>query len=115
VHPARLYVVTRADLPAGTQACQAAHAAIDFTFEHPAVAAEWHRDSNTIAILAARNEPDLWSIRARHGDLAHTVFFEPDLDGQLTAIAFEPAAARRLRNLPLALNGARGGEHAHTH
>ncbi len=30
-------------------------------------------------------------------------FREPDLGGQLTAVAFEPAAAPLLRSLPLAL------------
>lgn len=87
------------------QACQAAHAALDFTFEHPAVAREWHEVSNTIVIAAARDELALTWLAADAADagFAYTMFREPDLDDTLTAVALEPAAHRLVRKFPLAL------------
>ena len=114
-----MYVVTRDDLPPGVQACQAMHAALDFTFEHPEVASRWHRESNTIVLLTVSDELDLanliadincgdWRLRCTRPDgglYRYTAFYEPDLGGELTAVAFEPAMAARLAHLPLALNG----------
>jgi hypothetical protein len=37
-------------------------------------------------------------------------FFEPDLDGSLTAVALEPAARRLVKRLPLALTRTHRGE-----
>lgn len=49
----RLRIVVRGDLPPGLQAAQAVHAAMAWQAEHPARAAAWMRDSNTVAILEA--------------------------------------------------------------
>jgi hypothetical protein len=97
----RLYLVTRADLPPGSQACQAAHAAIEFALTYPAVAAA----NPGIVIVAARDELDLAWRRADAvaAGLRVVTFHEPDLGGALTALAVEPAAARLLARLPLAL------------
>lgn len=88
------------------QACQVAHAALDFTFEHPGVASLWHEVSNTIVLVAVRDELALTWLAADAADAGHayTAFREPDLDGALTAVALEPAAHRLVRKLPLALS-----------
>jgi len=101
-----LYLVTRANLAPGTQACQAAHAALDFAVIYPDLVGDWHASSNTLVILAARDELELaWLCRdAESADLRTVRFHEPDLAGALTAAAFEPAAARLLRAFPLALS-----------
>ncbi len=52
----KLYLVTRADLPPATQACQVAHAALQFAIAFPETTAAWQRYSGTLAILAARDE-----------------------------------------------------------
>lgn len=86
-------MVTRADLSAGQQAVQAAHAAIDFVFEHPSRAGPWHEVSNYLAILVAESEAHLKQLVARCESalVDYTVFREPDLDNQITAIAMEPS------------------------
>ena len=81
------------------------HAALDFTFEHPTIASAWHEASNTIVLLAVRDELALtWLAEdAAAAGYAHTTFHEPDLDGAFTALAVEPAGHRLVRKLPLAL------------
>ena len=98
-------MVTRADLPPGTQACQAIHAACDFAVAHPRIFAEWQRDSNTMVLLAVRDELDLQRLRsdAVVAGRRSVAFHEPDLGDALTALALEPAAHRLVRHLPLAL------------
>jgi hypothetical protein len=99
--------VTRADLPPGTQACQAAHAAFDFAVAFSALVRDWHRTSNTLVVLAAADELSLgWLCDdAVAAGLRVVRFHEPDLGGALTAAALEPAAHRLVSRLPLALNG----------
>ncbi len=104
--------MTRADLPSGTQACQAAHAALDFAVTYPDLVGNWHASSSTLVILAVRDELALaWLCQDAESEGLRTVrFHEPDLAGALTAAAFEPAAARllrALRALPLALSPPR--------
>jgi hypothetical protein len=98
-------VVTRADLPPGTQACQAAHAALEFTFAHPAAARDWHEASNTLVLLATADELSLGQLCADAAGAGLLVvrFHEPDLGYALTAAALEPAAHRLVTHLPLAL------------
>jgi hypothetical protein len=98
-------VVTRSDLPSGTQACQAIHAALEFALAHPDVAADWHRSSNVVVLLGVPDELRLTRLVADAAAAGHTVvgFHEPDLGGSLTAAALEPAAWRHVSRLPLLL------------
>lgn len=100
----RLFVVTRADLPPGVQACQAVHAAIDFALAFPDAAAA----APTVVVLTAGDELSLGWLRddAAAAGLLVTSFHEPDLDGALTALALESAAGRLVGGLPLALAGS---------
>ena len=81
------------------------HAALDFAVSHPEPTAAWHRASNTLVLLAAADELSLgWLLAdALAAGLRAVAFHEPDRGGELTAVAFEPAAARLLTHLPLAL------------
>ncbi len=99
-------MVTRADLPPGAQAVQAAHAVIDFACTYPSLTATWHAASNVLVILAVPDELALGWLEqdVRAAGLRVAPFHEPDLGGALTAVAIEPAAARLLRRLPLALH-----------
>ena len=97
----RLYAITRADLSPGQQAVQAAHAAVTHAAGNPDVS------SLPLVILAARDELGLfWLLgeceRSRTGVSA---FYEPDLDGQLTAVAFV-SDGRTARRYPLAFKEA---------
>jgi hypothetical protein len=99
-------VVTRRDLPAATQACQATHAVLEFALAHPVAATAWHRSSNVVVLLGVPDEVHLaWLLAdARTARYLTIGFHEPDLDGALTAIALEPAAWRLVSRLPLLLD-----------
>jgi hypothetical protein len=91
--------VTRADLPAGHQACQSVHAALDYAAAYP----DYRHES--VIVLAAPDEFALaWLLEhARRDGLAAVPFHEADLDGALTAVALEPAAGKLCCSYPLAL------------
>lgn len=103
----KLFLITRADLPPGAQAVQAAHAFRELIALYPNEEAAWYRVSNHIALLAARNERELANLlrAARDRGIPHASFREPDFGGQLTAIALAPGPHARsiCRKLPLAL------------
>jgi hypothetical protein len=86
--------------------CQVAHAALDFAVAHPCLVGEWHLASNTLVVLTTRDELLLGRLCDDAVDRGLRVvrFHEPDLDGALTAAAFEPAAHRLLSRLPLAFS-----------
>lgn len=95
----KLRVVSRRDLPIAYQAVQSGHAAIDFQHQHPVIASEWQKKSNYLAFLTVSNEAELIKLisKAILTGIKHTVFREPDIDNQITAVAFEPTeAAQRL-------------------
>jgi len=102
----KLYLVTRADLPAGQQAVQAAHALREFVSQHEAIDRHWYETSNHLAILAVPNEEALLRLleRAEDQGLCVSAFKEPDRGDETTAIALEPKAKRLCKNLPLALS-----------
>ena len=89
----KLYVVTRKDLFPGAQIAQAIHAITEFGFEHPDVYSNWHSASNYICVLSAKNENELLSLidRLIKKGIKFSIFREPDLDNEITAIAIEPA------------------------
>lgn len=106
---ARLYVVVDRTLAPGLQIAQAIHAARAFADRHPALEAAWFRASNTVAVLAARDEAHVRALLAEADGLGipAAAFEEPDLHGRATAAAFAPVAlaARLCRGLPPALAG----------
>lgn len=102
---AKVYLVTRQNLSPGQQAVQAAHALQEFNQHHPEQARAWYQSSNTLALLATKDEEALVALhrQARALGLPVCPFHEPDLNNQLTALALGPEAARLVRRLPLAL------------
>jgi len=105
--PDKLILVTRADLPAGAQAVQAAHALRELAERHPALERAWYRASNHLALLAVADEHALELLlrAAVDRDVPVASFHEPDFGNALTAIALAPCAQARAicRRLPLAL------------
>ena len=79
------------------QSVQSAHAAIDFQHEHPELAKEWQTKSNYLAFLTVADEEQLIKLisKAILTGIKHTIFREPDIDNQITAVAFEPSEASR--------------------
>jgi len=102
-----LYIVTRSDLEPGYQAVQSGHAAIQYVFEHPECAKNWFENSNYLGFLAVQNEQELVNLinKASEKEIKFSVFREPDIDNQITAIALEPGllSKKLCSNLRLAL------------
>lgn len=71
------------------------------------MAQNWYKNSNYICLLAAKDIEQLSLIKTilENNNLKVSVFYEPDLDNAMTAIAVEPSDMSRklLANLPLAL------------
>ena len=99
----RLYVIVRADIPAGLQLAQACHAVSEFATKHPELHRSWHLGERNIVCLQARNELHLVELLAElpaRANVAH--FDEPDLGGSMTAIATD-VRPKHWSSLPLAL------------
>lgn len=78
----------------GYQAVQAAHALRQFVAEHPEKDKEWFENSNYLGLLSVSNEEALQFLitQAIDKEIKFSVFREPDIDNQITAIALEPSA-----------------------
>lgn len=104
----KLYVIVRGDLPPGAQLAQACHALRLFGAEYPRIDEHWYRTSNNLVCLQVPDEATLHSLHARvtAAGIAASLFTEPDFADEATALALEPAAARLISALPLALRSA---------
>ncbi len=106
----KLRVITRADLAPGAQAAQLVHGALQWAADHPDLVRAWMAESNTVVLLAVRDEAALRALlrQAEERGVVASVFVEPDLGGALTCIALGPgeAAQRLCARLPLALRPA---------
>lgn len=107
----KLYTVVRADLPPGYQMAQAAHAALRFAQEHKAFFELWMDVSEYICFLSIPTEDELFQLYAEAigNGIRCTVFREPDLEYELTAVTFEPTLKSKgfLSHLPLALRNVK--------
>ncbi len=103
----RLYVLTRNDLGLAYQAVQGAHAVAQFMLDHPNN--EWK--NGYLIFLAVDNEDDLKEWRGHlqfendevyddRKKVPFSLFYEPDLDDQLTAIAVY-TTGNKFKNLPI--------------
>lgn len=101
-----MVIVTRKDIHPGSQSSQLLHAAVQFEKEHFEIQNEWFNKSNHIVLLSCENEESLKNLilRANIKDIKSSVFTEPDLNNELTAVAFEPCedTCKLVSNLPLA-------------
>lgn len=97
----RLYVIVRNDIPPGLQLAQACHATREFGKHYPFIDV-----GENLVVLQVPNESELRSVvEACHGFMV-APFHEPDLGGEMTAVAISGAAKGRLRRLSLALSAA---------
>lgn len=98
--------MTRRDLLPGAQASQLTHAAQQFEKEHFDVQNEWYSKSNHLVLLSCENEESLKKLLLKSNikGIKCSAFTEPDMDNQLTAIAFEPGenTCKLVSSLPLA-------------
>jgi len=100
-------VVVRRDLTTAYQAVQGGHALAEFCLEHNNIANSWHKNSNYLAYLSVKDEKEMLFLieKAHSRGITISIFREPDIDNQVTAIALEPSdeSKRVCRNLPCAL------------
>lgn len=88
----KLYVITRRDMSPGYQAVQSIHAAIQFFVENESNAKEWNKVSNYVVLLSVEDETRLVQImqEATSSQIKHSMFQEPDIGNQITAVTLEP-------------------------
>jgi len=109
----KLYVVVREDLSPGRRIAQAGHAVAEVIQHHPVQADHWNVTDNYLIVLGV---PD-WEalvrefMFVRNAGVLVTPFYEPDLDGQMTAFAAlpHPRDNDRFSHLPLAARQRRLG------
>lgn len=89
----KLRVITRRDLKLPYQAVQSGHAGIQFQYEHPEIAKNWYNNSNYLIFLSVENEDELKQLidKAKQKNIKISIFREPDLNNEITAIAIEPS------------------------
>ncbi len=94
-------------MSAGYQAVQSMHALRQFTAEHPDIDKQWFETSNYLSLLSVANEHELIKIieKASLQDIKYSIFREPDIGDQITAIALSPGpkSKKLCSNLKLAL------------
>lgn len=102
----KLRIVTRRDIPPGSQMAQSTHAMSQFAVEYPVQFKDWYENSQYIACLSIKDEESLLSLaeKLRQRGVAVSVFREPDYNHKVTSITIEACdQARRLTsNLRLA-------------
>lgn len=71
---------------------------------YPDQVRDWNTQSNNLVVLRVDTETELteWAERLATAGIDHTVFTEPDIGDQATAIGVAPTATRILTGLPLA-------------
>ena len=83
----KMYVLVRLDLSTQYGFVQGSHALAQLALDTPTAFQMW--GNGTIVYLGVRclKELKIWREKLAAGNLCAIPFFEPDLDGQLTAIA----------------------------
>lgn len=89
----RLYAIGRADLPVGARAVQCGHALIEWTLAHG-------RACENLVMLQVPDRLVLENL-ARRLSGRIVLVHEPDMGGQLTAIAAGPECWRQVGSIPL--------------
>lgn len=74
---------------------------------HPDRAGPWHAESNYLVFLSLKNEHELEQLICKCDEkkIKYTLFREPDIGNQITAVALEPTinSQKLVSNIPLAL------------
>ena len=99
-----MYIISRADLPPGLQAAQAAHAAFEFSVQHPEVMRTWNKNSTYLILLSVSSYDELLDVLDIIVDSGapHAVMIEPDLGHEHTAVAVGPHPVNaQFSHLPL--------------
>lgn len=102
-----IIVVTRQDLSIGYQNVQSIHSILEFFNDYPDIYQNWFKTSKALTVLAVPNEVSLKILISKlaAAKIRFSIFIEPDIDNQITAVAIEPSveAKKLCSNIPLAL------------
>jgi peptidyl-tRNA hydrolase len=101
---AKLYIVVRSDLSPGLQAAQACHGLRLFVEEHKVEDRKWYENSNNLVLLQVPNEAELIALKNKANGIPASLFREPDVNNEATALALGPEAKKLVRRLPLLLS-----------
>lgn len=99
----KLYIIVRSDLSPGLQAAQACHGLRLFVEEHEETDQKWYTESNNLVLLQVPNETELLALRDRANGIPSSLFREPDVNDEATALTLGPEAKGLVSNLPLLL------------
>ena len=103
----------------GYQAIQSAHALAEFSFEHPFLNKEWYEHSKALTLLSVKDENQLIYLikQLTEKNIPLSIFIEPDINNQVTAIAIAPSAeAKKIcSSIPLALKEYHKPKQIHKH
>lgn len=103
----KLYIIVRGDLAPGYQCAQSVHAAFAFASEHADETKNWMIQSNYIAVLNSKNEKELYDLitQAKEQNITFSIFREPDIGNEITAVAMECSDKSKMlcRDFKLAL------------
>lgn len=106
-------------MSAGYQATQSAHALAEFSNEHPILYKDWYYFSKAITLLAVPNEDELKYLISKLSEkkILFSIFIEPDINNQVTAIAIAPSleAKKLCSSIPLALKEYNKPKSIHKH
>lgn len=90
----------------------------DFGIHFPEQYKQWHTSSNYLICLSAKDEQALHALAAKllAEGIKHSMFREPQLGNQVTAISIEPSERTRkiCSNFPLALKDLGLGLNKHS-
>lgn len=102
-----MIVVGREDLSPAYQSVQTGHALALFCIEHNDIANSWHQNSQFLSYLSVKDESKLLFLieKAHLRGITISIFREPDINNQITAIAMEPTdkSKRLCSGLPCVL------------
>ena len=104
----KIVTVVRKDLNPGDQLAQSLHSATEFAHKFPNQFNDWMTNSQYIVSLSANDEHHLKEIYTKLEWFGANVvkFYEPDMNNQLTSIAYygTPKLMKITDNLKLALS-----------
>lgn len=84
----RIYTITRSDLSIGQKATQSNHASTQYLIDHsPHLKGEWNNGSIICLELGNENSLKKWLNKLEKYNIKTSIFREPDMDYQITAIA----------------------------
>lgn len=107
INNSKLRVISRNDISLPYQAVQASHACVQFQYEHVEIANNWYNNSNYLIFLSTEDENSLKELieKANSKNIKISIFTEPDINNEITAIALEPCDESRKMTSGLCLMG----------